>query len=126
MGDLFDNTENLFVKLAKFEEVYHQLKDAIIEWTEKGQGVYHWTDADSKQYEHKASMKQNGALIRCSNPRCRQGGFNLEQELSSLAVGKQKKIKNFKKCMGFEQATPGQNRINCLNGIDYKITLVYK
>ena len=127
MADLFDSKENLLVKVAKFEEVYPGLSDAIIEWTENGEGAFHSKAKSFGQYEHKASLKQYGELIKCSNPHCKQGGFQLRPQVQTMAKNNQKEKEGEQYCKGKATSSkPKAYRQKCSNTISYRITLRYK
>jgi hypothetical protein len=127
MGTPMDRSNRLFGRLAKFEEVYPELEDAILEWVEESQGVYRFRKTNDTNYDNKVSLREYGDLIHCSNGLCRQGGFELGFELSSMVRNKETVKEGSKICAGSE-GSPKLRRVyrKCLNGIDYKITLIYK
>jgi hypothetical protein len=125
MADLFDSKENLFVKVAKFEELFPQLEDAVIEWREEGEGVFHLPASLGDQYEHKASLKQYGEVLRCSNLRCKQGGFGLHPQIIEMVRARETTRSGQSACKG-RVAGPTGADLACPNRIDYKITLTYK
>ncbi|MFC1514418.1 hypothetical protein ACFL5X_00765 [Candidatus Omnitrophota bacterium] len=126
MADLFDSQENLFVKVAQFEEIYPRLDDAIVEWTERGEGVFHLASVSSGHYEHRASLKQYGELLRCSKPGCKQGGFDLSSLVKVMAEAGAKERSGEYRCKGTIASDQQNKRQACPNAIKYKITLTYK
>ena len=125
MADLFESKENLFVKVAKFEELFPQLEDAVIEWREEGEGVFHLKASTHDRYEHKASLKQYGEVLRCSNLKCRQGGFTLHPQIREMVKARETTRSGRQACKGKVPGPKGAS-LPCPNRIDYKITLTYK
>jgi site-specific DNA-adenine methylase len=125
MGTPMDRTDRVFVHLAPFEKVFPDLEDVKIEYTETGDFEYFDPRYQSRTKIH--SVKSQGGLIRCSNPSCRQGGYEMDFDIHDMIREGVSERSGHKICAGSE-GSPKLRRIyrKCLNSIDYKITLVRK
>lgn len=106
-----------------FEKAYPQLEDAVIEYEESGAGISEWSKG-----KQKASLKQIGGLIRCSNPLCKRGGFEIDINIIGHMLRNNELIKEgILRCPGDEGSPKGRIRGRyCINHIKYKMTLNYK
>lgn len=120
MGTPMDRTNRLFGELSTFDEVFPELEDAIIEYTESGR----FSDPLSTRVH---SVRRQGDLIRCSNNSCRQGGFEMVSDIYDMIRDNVSERQGYKICAGSE-GSPKLRRVDrpCSNSINYKIILVHK
>ena len=123
MGTPKDRTDRVFVHLAKFDEVFPDLDDVKIEYKETG-------NFESYAIMEKTgihSVRQQGGLVRCGNPFCRQGGYEMDFDIHDMIHDGVSERVGHKMCEGSE-GSPKLRRIykKCFNSINYKITLINK
>jgi hypothetical protein len=122
MGELMDRSNRVFGSLTKFDEAFPDLEDAIVEWEETGAGLDEWSRGP-----HTVSLRHRGGLLRCSNPLCRRGGFEVDLEVSLLRM-KHETEKAGELWRPGDEGSPKGRRMGrrCLNRIKYKLTLKYR
>jgi hypothetical protein len=123
MGTPMDRTNRVFVQLGKFEDVFPELDDVKIEYTETGD--FDYFSPQGRTGVH--SVKRQGGLIRCSNPFCRQGGYEMDFDIHDMIRDGVSEREGHKQCAGSE-GSPKLRKVyrKCFNAIDYKIALIYK
>ena len=72
MGYPMNREHRLFSELATFQDAFPSLADAVVEYREEGKG------ANGEPRVVKASDDTLDGLIPCSNPGCKQGGFEVD------------------------------------------------
>lgn len=119
MGTPMDRTNRLFGDLSTFDEVFPELEDVIIEYTESGRFY--------SKSPRVHSVRSSGDLIHCSNTLCRQGGFEMVSDIHGMIRDNVSERGGYKICAGSE-GSPKLQRVYrpCSNAINYKIKLVYK
>jgi len=126
MGTPMERSKRAFGQEGKFEDVFPQLEDAIVEWIEGPWGGSVSEKGKKGEYENKVSMKEYGGLFHCSSGLCRDGGYEVDREVSFM-IKKSEKIKQDSiSCAGHESAPGGMKPKSCGNTLYYRITLVYK
>jgi hypothetical protein len=126
MGEPMDRSGRVFLGSSKkFEDAYPDIEDAILVWRETGEGVYNFGPGTGKR---KASLKQIGGLLHCSNPRCRRGGYEIDVNiLMDMTIEKQTEKNGSMRCPGDEGSPKGRRPgRRCLNKIDYTLTVKYR
>ncbi len=114
-----DRNNRLFGHLVEFDEAFPELEDATIEWTE--------TEMGRKISGTIERSVKEGGLIRCSNPLCYRGGFEIDSELAYMVRKKQTSKQGHLSCEGDEGSPKGRIKgRSCLHGIEFKITVKYK
>lgn len=123
MGTPMDRTNRVFVHLSTFEEVFPELEDVKIEYTESGHFDYPHSQGSTRVH----SVRRQGGLIRCSNTFCRQGGYEMDFDIHDMIRDGVSEREGHKMCAGSE-GSPKLRRIyrKCFNSINYKIILVHK
>lgn len=123
MGTPMDRTNRVFAQLSTFDDVFPELEDVEIEYTESGHFEYPGSQGSTRVH----SVRRQGGLIRCSNPACRQGGYEMDFDIHDMIRGGVSEREGHKMCAGSE-GSPKLRRIyrKCLDAISYKIKLVHK
>jgi hypothetical protein len=121
-----------------FDEVFPNVEDAHVWYTESGEGdwkVSRWSmpgslrshstarDVTDKHFHN----VRNGVVIKCGNPRCRRGGFNLALVLVEMTASRETEREGSLSCRGDEGSAQGRRRgKSCGNEMKYKVTVKYK
>lgn len=114
-----DRSNRLFGPLVEFDETFPELEDATIEWTE--------TEMGRKISGTMQRSIKEGGLIRCTNPFCYRGGFEIDLELAYMVSKKQTSKQGRLSCEGDEGSPKGRIKgRSCLHGIEFKIIAKYK
>lgn len=119
MGTPMDRSNRPFAPLtASFEEAFPTLEDAVIRYTEYDFGTKLTTRIDR--------LRRDGGLIRCRKPRCFDGGFEWDKEVSSMIRQghPEKEIDIY--CPGHEGTAKRRRGSSCTRSIRGKITLEFK
>ncbi|MFA5929281.1 MAG: hypothetical protein WC861_00185 [Candidatus Micrarchaeia archaeon] len=125
-----DRSMRVFGELTTFDKAFPALEDAILEYRETGYGTYEQYQSEEekkRKYDRQVSIKERGGLLRCSNPSCRRGGYEIDFAISAMTGSKQTEKEGFIVCHG-DEGTPKGRKIGrrCVNTIHYKLTLTYK
>jgi len=73
---------NRLLPLAKsFEEAFPRLELAMIEYRETGDGVF-----ENRRETWTKPHQIRGSLMRCSNPRCERGGYEIDREIINMML----------------------------------------
>jgi len=124
MGKPMDRTDRVFDNPSTFEKAFPTLQDAIVECTE-------FKFLNRQVGSRRFDLRSQGGLMRCSNPRCYRGGYELDHEVSRLLSNQVKdsqvtEISIQMSCPG-DEGTP--KRIvgrTCGYSIEGKVRLSYK
>lgn len=77
----------------------------------------------------KRSLRDNdvGSSLRCSNPRCKQGGFSIQNAVSSMVAERERSKELAVRCNGHEGSPKGR-RVGdpCTNRIKATVQITYK
>jgi hypothetical protein len=123
MGEPLDRTNRVFVQLTTFDKALPALEDVIIEYSE-GSTVGRVRDGS---YRSRTSVRNSGGQLRCSNPACRRGGYELDFDIHDMVRNKLVSKRFVKHCPGDEGSPKGRRPgRTCLNSMDGRITLIYK
>lgn len=131
MGEPMDRSNRFLVGLpTTFDEALPNLEDAVVEYYETGKlGPYGFDPLVGPRdgYGTPLSVRSTGGLIRCSNPFCRRGGFEIDFDVHDMLSRKLVRKEFVKKCPG-DEGSPKGRRIGrtCMNALHYRITLRYK
>ena len=69
------------------EEAFPQLEEALIEYRETGDGVFEKHPyIDPTVYTKPHQVRE--PLMRCSNPRCERGGYEIDREILNMTLSK--------------------------------------
>src|ERR1035438_7127455 len=105
MGEPMDRSRRVFGSLKPFDEVFPDVEDADVEYTENGmfesrrrRAPYH--QPDREQPRRRFHRIQHGGLIQCSNPLCRRGGYEIDLILSDMRRAKETERKGSIPCPG--------------------------
>jgi hypothetical protein len=77
----------------------------------------------------KRSLRNNevGSSLRCSNPRCKQGGYSIEVIVSSMVAQRESAKELTVRCNGHEGSPKGRRRGDpCYNRIKGEVQITYK
>ncbi|MDD5589084.1 MAG: hypothetical protein PHP92_03470 [Candidatus Nanoarchaeia archaeon] len=126
MGEPMDRSGRIFASRGTFDEVFPNFEDVIIDVTESGDGLFYpGIGSDNKSRKH--SVKERGGLIGCSNPSCKQGGFEMDFIIHNMVRKNETTRIDSMFCAGWEGSKKLRYKHNkCMNKIDYKITIIYK
>jgi hypothetical protein len=110
---------------AKFEEAFPELEDALLEWQETCLS-HAGTRADAGEWIQAAY--RGGVLggpFPCSNPLCREGGFELEHLFATMIQAGETTREGIAVCVGWE-GEPGADRHPCVHYASYRIALKFR
>jgi hypothetical protein len=118
MGEPMDRSNRFFAKLTTFANACPNIESASVEYVESSFGI------EEGKHFHNAA---NGGLIRCGNPRCFRGGYEMEIVISGMERNKETESKGTLICQG-DEGTPKGRKLGdpCGNRIDYTVKIKYK
>lgn len=108
--------------VSSFSEAYPDVLSIRFEGKERGdlprdqeERIQHYTEADLPQ------------IVPCGNPRCQQGGYDLNATLIGITHSRETEYEIDWSCNGHE-GTPKGRRIgvDCMNSITGKLTIAYR
>lgn len=106
--------------VASFKTAYPEIKTLQLKGTQNGEVS---SESQHQIYYSEKNLPQN---IPCSNPRCKQGGFNLLATLITLAHSKIPSYEATFYCGGHEGTPKGRVRgDSCFNSLTFKIEATY-
>lgn len=133
MGTPIDRTNRFLVgEPVAFEEAFPTLQDVTVECYEVGKGdnVQYVMGRDapaSYTYGPPRSFRSSGGLLRCSNPLCNRGGYEIDLDFHDMVQRKLIQKEFIRGCPGDEGSPKGRRPgRRCLNALHYRITLHYK
>lgn len=123
MGEPMDRDSKLwFGKDRSFEAQFPELNQATIEYFETGDGIY--KEEFPKAYTRPHPVKE--MLMRCSNPRCRRGGYEVDSEIRAMVNKNQSTLETAIRCPG-DEGTPKRDKgVECMNKLHIRLKLTYK
>lgn len=105
------------------EKKFSQLEQALIEYFEVGDGVY--KDTFTKEYTNRHPIKE--MLMRCSNPLCKRGGYQVDGEIQRMLSRNQTECETVIFCEGDEGSPKGRETgAECMNNLHIRLSLKYK
>jgi hypothetical protein len=111
-----------FGKERAFEKVFPQLEQALIAYYEVGDGIY--KDNFKKEYTNPHPTKD--LLMRCSNPRCKRGGHQIDKEISCMISLKETESETVLFCPG-DEGTPKRDKgVECMNKLHIRLKITHK
>ena len=106
---------------GSFREVYPNIKSLKLDGSQHG-------DLRS-QHQEKLRYSESSipAMISCANPRCQQGGYDIQAIIDGVVYSQESSYKETLHCNGHE-GTPKGRRIGdpCMNYIKVNIEIEYK
>jgi hypothetical protein len=125
MGEPMDRSNRPFAPLTSFEKAFPTVESVTIASYEIGEGVYSFGDEQRNTFGRPQPLE--AGLIRCSNPPCRRGGYEVEHSLQEMVLEKLTEKEFSKVCPGDEGSPKGRRRGNrCMNVLRYRLTVKYK
>lgn len=119
MGIPLERSAGLFGTSTKFESEFPTIEDAIIRFTESDFGN------DPKMGAW--SLRSNGPVMSCGNPRCQRGGYNFANEVHNMIYADVSEREIRLSCNGDEGSPKGRKLgRECLQRLEGKITLKIK
>jgi hypothetical protein len=119
MGIPLDRSNRLLGLTDSFATAFPTLDDAIIRYTE--------SDFGNDPRQGVWSLKHNGGQMRCGNPRCYRGGYELDREVSNMIYAGITEREIWLTCNGDEGSPKGRKKgQECLHSIKGTITLRMK
>jgi hypothetical protein len=126
MGKPMDRSKRVFGKLTTFEKAFPTIESATIAYYETGEGVYAYGGQPNRTFGAPRPFG-NAGLIRCSNPYCRRGGYEVDAGLYEMVREKLTEKEFSKGCPG-DEGSPKGKKIGkrCMNVLHYRLTVKYK
>jgi hypothetical protein len=108
---------------AEFLKAFPMLEDVLIESWQEGMGVGNPYTSTLPRRGYGRPHSVASKLIECANRHCKDGGFDILQDISKM-VHEQLMTKEFVQvCCGIEDSAKGPGR--CVNTLHYRLTLEY-
>jgi len=86
MGEPMDRSKRVFGDLAPFEKVFPTIDVATISSWKDGEGYTRSAD-ESLRRSFGTGVPFKHGLERCRNPRCKNGGYEIDQSLDQMVRG---------------------------------------
>jgi hypothetical protein len=94
---------------CSFQEAFSDLEEALIQYYEIGDGIETIRGfPPSGTYTNPHQVKQ--PRMRCSNNRCKRGGYDIEQEIRNMTYGKVTEREFILHCEGDEGSPKGRKK----------------
>lgn len=130
LQDVLNEGTFLFGKLQKFTDAFPEIQDVKIEYRESGFGTTprHFPKISGEDNTYSITNKDYLAeYIRCPNPMCVHGGFNIGDKIREMVAKKITTLECYIGCCGNEGSPKGRKIYRpCRNSITAKIMLSYK
>jgi len=121
-SDVFNQSTPFLGKTSNFDEGFPGIADLRVTVRE--------TDWDQSEVGHHYYTSPNiGRFVDCSNPRCYNGGFNLQSFVSLHTYGKDRKtlLEATSPCQGYEGSPKGRKNYGpCDHRFEVKVEVTYK
>jgi hypothetical protein len=116
----------LFGAAKNLKEAFPEIESALIEHYETGDGTYDYNlKAVPSTYTVPRQVRE--PLMRCSNPRCERGGYEIDREIRNMTLSKSCSSEFILDCHGDEGSPKGRKKGNpCMNRLHVRLTLKYK
>jgi hypothetical protein len=96
----------------QFDKIFPQLEHALIRHYEVGDGMY--KEILGKEYTSPLAIKD--LLMRCSNPRCKRGGYEIDGEISRMITRNETESETVLFCPGEESLPRRDKGMECMDG----------
>ncbi len=127
MGEPMDRSRRVFGQLTTFEKAFPALEVATISSYEDDEGVYNFETDESQRRTFGEGVPFREGLIPCRNPRCRRGGYEVDDSLYEMVREKSTEKVFVRKCPGDEGSPKGRKRGDrCGNVLHYRLRIKYK
>jgi hypothetical protein len=112
---------------AEFLKAFPSLEAVLIESWQEGAGVGNSYTSTLPSRTYGLPSRVTSPIISCANRHCRDGGFDIFQDISEMVHEKLTTKEFVKVCLGNEgfpkQGKPGRD---CINAFHYRLTLRYE
>jgi hypothetical protein len=127
MGEPMDRSTRVFGKLTTFEKAFPSIEVATISSYEVGQDVYTFGTDESQRRTLGEGLRFAEGLIRCSNSRCRRGGYEVDDSVYEMVREKSTEKVFEKRCPGDEGSPKGRRPgPRCRNVLHYRLRTKYR
>jgi hypothetical protein len=117
-----DDNDLFFGQRTDFSGAFPMIDEINVEIEESGSGVAEW---NKKSHYSKSTLTNE--YIRCSNPRCRNGGFSLESIIREMFFTGKLIFETSTLCEGYEGSPKGRIKgKKCINYFKIKVTIKLK
>ncbi len=111
---------------TSFNKAFPDLEEALIQYYEIGDGIESirgYPSLGTYTNLHQVTEPR----MRCSNKRCRRGGYDIEQEIRNMTYSKATEREFILHCEG-DEGTPGGRKKGdrCMNMLHVRLKLKYK
>jgi len=114
-----DRSNRWFKPTDKFSEAFPTLEDAIFRYSEY--------DFGSKEGSGVFSLRREGGVLRCGNPHCQRGGYEIDQLVRMMMYAHETEREVNLHCRGDEGSPKGRRKgKECLRTVKGTITITYK
>lgn len=111
---------------CSFDKAFPDLAEALIQYYEAGDGIEGargFPPPGTYTNPHQVTEPR----IRCSNNRCKRGGYDIEQEIRNMTLGKVTEREFELLCEGDEGSAKGRKKGDrCMNVLHVRLKLKYK
>ena len=126
-----DRNRRVFGALRTFDEVFPEIRDVSVEYTESGAAETKIRMAHSEptleQHSPPYHNVKHDGLIRCGNTMCKRGGYEIDRVLYEMRTSRLTERTGLLSCPGDEGSPKGRKRGGaCGNRIQYKILVHYR
>src|SRR5579863_4829611 len=111
--------------VADFLKPFPKLDNVLIESWEEGRDVGNPDTSTLPPKKYGPLRPINELTIPCANRICRRGGFNISQDISTMA-DEGLTTKEFVQVCPGDEGTPKRRGRDCLNTLHYRLTLKYR
>jgi hypothetical protein len=127
MGEAMDRSNRVFGNLTTFEKAFPTIEVATISYYEVGKGAHAFVIGESQRRTFGEGAPFREGLFRCSNPRCRRGGYEVDDSVYEMVREKSTEKVFERRCPGDEGSPKGRRRGDrCRNALHYPLRIKYK
>lgn len=127
MGEPMGRSRRVFGRVTTFAEAFPTIESATISSYEVGQGIYTLSTDESQRRTFGEGLPFKEGLIRRSNPRCRRGGYEVDDSVYEMVREKSNEKIFERRCPGDEGSPKGRRRGDrCRNVPHYRLRIKYK
>jgi hypothetical protein len=120
MGEPMDRSNRPFAPVdATFQQAFPTVEEAIVKYTEFEHG-------SGKREDIFFSVRTEGGLMLCGNPRCHRGGYEVDREIHKMARDQVAERTIAMSCRGDEGSPICKIGRNCGFHIKGTITVKYR